>query len=567
MRARAIVLAGCGVVVLLLVVSVAAPMVSAPISSDSVESQCHDVLTSSIQPLPAYSPKDVWINYTVNESRGGHGLRWVELWYQGAGPGTWVLYAPPWNPSGRWSATSAKDPSDEDDDGGPAAHNGTIIFDTTFTGGDGFYNFTTVAMGRHHVREPGPPGSPATVKANTTVDTAPPILFLAKPTPGSWTNSEWLQWQATDRVSGVAGIFVSVDGGEAQTFSGASGSMNMSLATQGLHSVLVTAMDRAGNAVTIPSSFHYDTNAPSLRITSPEPNAYLNASSLNVEWTMADAAGISNLQFSIDSGLPVSLSNETTVYPLAGLAESGHVVRLLAADPAGNIAVQAVAFTVDTTAPTLQIVTPANGSYSNGRQIQAVWMGSDSGSGIDRYRVSLDGASPITLTDSAGYLFPGTTEGVHRIDVQAYDRAGNVAQARSTVTVDTTPPVIGITAPRSGATVYGTVSVNWTASDAGSGLAQVTLVTDSGVVPVAVGQTTIALASPSLGVHAVTIQAWDRAGNQNVTTLGFTYGGAFAPSPTPASVPALDFWWVVAIVLAIAVGSAYFAVRRRKLKT
>jgi hypothetical protein len=557
----------CGLVVLLLAVYVPAPVVSGPALADGVQPQCHDVLTSSIAPLAAYSSKDVWINYTVNGSHDGRGLRWTELWYQGPGSDAWVLYAPPWNPTGHWSGTSAKDHPDDDEEGGHAATNGAIIFDTTFTGGDGFYNFTTVAVGRHHVREPGPPRQSARVKANTTVDSEPPILFLTKPTPGSWTNSEWLQWQATDRVSGVASVSVSVDGGEMQNFSDASGSMNMSLATQGLHSVVVTATDHAGNAITIPSSFHYDTNAPSLQITSPEPNTYLNASSVNVEWTMGDAAGISNLQLSIDSSLPVSLSNETTAYPLAGLADSGHLVTLLAADPAGNVAVQAVAFTIDTTAPTLQIVTPANGSYSNGHQIQAVWMGADSGSGIDHYRISLDGASPITLTNAPGYIFPDAVEGVHHISVQAYDRAGNMAQATSTVTVDYTPPVISITAPRPGATVYGTVSVNWTASDAGSGLAQVNLVTDSAPVPIAVGQTTMALpASLSTGAHAVTIQAWDRAGNQNVTTVGFTYGGAFSPSPTPASVPALDFWWIVAIVLTIAVGSAYFAVRRRKRK-
>jgi hypothetical protein len=81
---------------------------------------------------------------------------------------------------------------------------------------------------------------------------------------------------------------------------------------------------------------------------------------------------------------------------------------------------------------------------------------------------------------------------------------------------------------------------------------------------VAVSQATLALGSLSVGVHAVTVEVWDHAGNLNQTTVAFSYGGASPPNEVPASGPATDFWIIMAIIGAIAVASAYLAVRRRK---
>ncbi len=522
------------------------------------------VPASNVTALPEYSPVDFRVNYTSNGSDGQSGLFWTELWYESTQTKTWTLYAPPWNPSGQWQGVPSTGPRGQ--------QIGSILFDTYLTGGQDAYNVTTVAVDRGFVREPGPPAClPAPAcdrKAHTTVDTLPPVLFVARPSPGSWTNSEILEWTATDAVSGVADVRVSVDGGAAQTFVGAAGTMNMSLPSQGAHTVNVTAVDRAGNAVTVPIPFHYDTTAPTLAFTTPAANAYLNTSDVDVAWTMSDPAGISDLRLSVDSLPPIALANDTTSYALRGLGETAHVVSLVAVDPAGNLAVETLGFRVDVTPPSLQIAMPVSGTYSNSRQIQVVWMGSDSGSGIDHYDVSLDGGVPATVTDAAGYAFQGVAEGAHTVLVKAVDRAGNVAVATSTVTVDVTPPAIVITAPQQGATVYGNASVNWTAGDDGSGIAKVVVIADGAASPAAPGQRTMAL-SPTLGVgpHAVTVEAWDKAGNVNELTVAFLYGGATPPTAGPSSVPAFDFAWVLAAVLLIAVGSAYVAVRRRRKRS
>ena len=560
MQRRRALLTVCGLVVLLMAVYVPATAVLDPSASPITVAGGSRVPTSTVAPLPEFSRQVVTINYTSNGTAGLSGVFWTELYYQTPGQ-PWKQYTPPGNPSGQWAGAPLNSPM--------YAYVGTILFETFSTEGEAAYNFTTVAVDRGFYRESGQPPEDmkAHGKAKTMVDMTAPVLYIAKPTPGSWTNSNVLQYSATDTVSGVAGVTVSVDGGPATTYSEPAGQVSLSLTTQGAHSLVITATDRAGNSVTVPDPFNYDTVAPSLQITSPAANSYVNTGSVDVTWTSAPAttgAPITSLQLSVDSNAPLALPGDATSYSLSSLTESGHVVSLLAQDAAGNIATQTVSFGIDMTAPTLAIVLPASGSYVNTQQLQAVWSGSDSGSGIKEYQVSIDGKAPVTLVNAAGYQFPGVSEGAHTVSVQAFDRAGNTAQATATVTVDVTAPTVSVSVPSPGATMYGTASVNWTASDSGSGIGQVFVVVAGQATAVGAGSVSQPVSPLSIGIHAATVRVYDKAGNMAEATVPFTYGGPTPPGQGPSGLPAIDFWVIMVIIGAAAVGSAYYAVRRRR---
>ncbi len=561
MRARTAVLPWVAVLALVVAAYVPAMGLFLPAGSPVGVVGGERIPTSNVTALPEWSPPDVWVNFTVNGTDGQSGVFWTELWYQSTHTAMWTLYAPPWNPSGQWTGVPST--------GAREQQSGSILFDTTFTGGQAAYNFTTVAVDRGYLREAGPPDCTLVGvchrKAHTTVDTQPPVLFVAHPTPDSWTNSEWLAWTATDAVSGVASVSASVDGGPLDTSLDASGSLNMSLAAQGAHTVVVTVTDRAGNAFSVPIPFHYDTSAPSLEITSPASNSWTNAADVNVTWSLGDPAGIANLQLSVDSGSPIALPGTAAAYGLGGLGETQHVLSLVAVDAAGNLASQTVAFGVDRTPPSLELLAPASGTYVDRNQVQAIWSGYDTGSGIAGYTVSLDGGAPAALANGAGYAFADVSDGAHKVAVSAVDRAGNVARAASGVTVDTTPPIVFITSPAAGSTVYGSVDINWTASDAGSGIARIVLLTDGTPVEESTAQVSAPVPAPlSVGPHAVTVQVWDGAGNVNQATVAFSYGGLTPPGPGGSNLPTLDFWIVMLVIGAIAMGSAYVAIRRRR---
>ena len=557
-RRRALLTVG-GLVVLLLAIYVPATAVLDPSASPIFGVGGSRAPTSTIAPLSEFSRQVVTINYTSDGTAGQSGVFWTELWYQTPGQ-PWKPYTPPWNPSGQWAGAPLNSPE--------YTAAGTILFDTFHTGGEAAYTFPTVAVDRGFYREAGQPPQDlkAHGKAKTTVDMTAPVLFIAKPTPGSWTNSNELAYAATDRVSGVASVDVSLDAGPAMTFHEPAGTVPLSLTTQGAHILLITARDRAGNSLTIPDPFNYDTVAPSLEITSPAANTYVNSAAVDVTWTAAPSttgAPIASLRLSVDSNPPVTLAGDATSYALSSLTESGHVVSLLAQDAAGNIATQTVSFGVDMTAPTLSIVSPASGSYMNTPRLQAVWSGSDSGSGIREYVVSIDGSAPQTVTNAAAYQFASVPEGAHTVTVRAFDRANNSVEATATVTVDATPPTVSVRSPGPGATVYGTAGVNWTAADTGSGIGQVFVIVDGQATPVDATSVSQSVSPLSIGIHTVSVRVYDRAGNMAEATVPFSYGGPTPPAQGPSGLPALDFWLIMIIIGAIAVVSAYFAVRRR----
>ena len=519
---------------------------------------------SSIDPLPEFT-KDplISIAYRANGTAGGSGVFWTELFYRIPGAADWSLYAPPWNPDGRWYGARGF--------GTDAKVEGIIPFDSFFAGGEAEYEFSTVSVDRGYWREPGP----NRVKASTTLDTRAPQLFIATPTPGAWTNRNALGWTATDAVSGLASVTAALDDGAAEPFDvavgakEASGAKDLNLAGEGDHFVFVRASDRAGNVVDVFVPFHYDPNAPSLAITSPARGSFVDSRDVTVAWSAGDSgAGIAALRLRIDAQTPLDLAGSVTEHAFAGLAEAGHVVVLTAIDAAGNVAVEALPFGVDVSAPYVSIVSPRPDSYANGQDLSVLWTGGDDVSGIDRFELSLVevARSSPPIPSAAGFTFDGVEERKHTVRVVAVDRAGNRAEADANVTVDRTPPALSVTDPGRGATLYGGVQVNWTASDALAGILKTELVVDGGEPLLTTGAITHRLSpTPGEGAHYVLVRAWDKAGNLAEAGVPFLYGGAGSSGPGPLGVTALDWFWILmALIGAIAIGSAYYAVRRRK---
>ncbi|MEU4192129.1 ThuA domain-containing protein [Kribbella sp. NPDC026611] len=111
-----------------------------------------------------------------------------------------------------------------------------------------------------------------------------------------------------------------------------------------------------------------------------------------------------------------------------------------------------------------------------------------------------------------------TADGTHTITVRGSDTAGNVSEPSSvTVKLDQTPPTADMTGLPTALGVASTAQVKATSRDAQSGPDKVVLTVDGEPSAGALDGAVL-----GLGVHSLTAQAFDLAGNSSTTTVQFT---------------------------------------------
>ncbi len=113
------------------------------------------------------------------------------------------------------------------------------------------------------------------------------------------------------------------------------------------------------------------------------------------------------------------------------------------------------------------------------------------------------------------------TEGMHRIEYFAMDRAGNAEQVKiSQVKLDLTAPAINVTAPASGTYLHSDIiRLNFSAEDSLSGLFSLTATING--TPVTASQE-FDMLSMRPGIHEFRIAAQDNAGNVRTSSMNFT---------------------------------------------
>ena len=188
-----------------------------------------------------------------------------------------------------------------------------------------------------------------------------------------------------------------------------------------------------------------------------------------------------------------------------------------------SLSTRSSTFDVDTVVPTVTVDQPNGGeTIQGGSTYRIEWTANDGGTGVAsnsvRLEYSTDGGSSWTTiaTDEADdgaydWSVPAIDSSSVRVRVNATDVAGNTGSdaSDSAFTVDSTPPTVTVNQPNGGETLQGgsTYTIEWTASDAGTGVASnsvgLAYSTDSGS-----SWTTIA-----------TDEADDRAYNWSVPTI------------------------------------------------
>jgi len=178
--------------------------------------------------------------------------------------------------------------------------------------------------------------------------------------------------------------------------------------------------------------------------------------------------------------------------------------------------------TVDTVAPSVTINEPTAGALLNTSTVTVSWQASDAVSGVAGYAATVDGGAFAPTSGGGSTTFTGLADGVHRVTVQATDRAGNVARQNVTFTVDTAGPVLTITDPTAGVYLHSDgYAFQWVSYDNTTGIDHYVAWLDDGT-PVTIVDTTLAIPVIPEGAHSFHVEAVDHAGNVATASVSFT---------------------------------------------
>ncbi|HYR86499.1 MAG TPA: Ig-like domain-containing protein [Terriglobia bacterium] len=379
-------------------------------------------------------------------------------------------------------------------------------------------------------------GNQATSAAVTVTvfnDTTPPGVSITAPTAGSTVaGTITVSANATDNGT-VAGVQFKLDGvnlGAEDTAAPYSVPWDTTTATNASHTLTAVARDAAGNQATsaaVTVTVFNDTTPPSVSITAPVAGPPV-AGTITVSANATDNGTVAGVQFKLDG---VNLGAEDTATPYSvpwdttTATNASHTLTAVARDAAGNQATSAaVTVTVfnDTAPPGISITAPTAGSTVAGT-ITVSANATDNGT-VAGMQFKLDGVNLGAEDTAAPYSVPWdtttATNASHALTAVARDAAGNQAtSAAVTVTVfnDTTPPTVSITAPNTGSTVGGTITVSANATDNGTvvgvqfKLDGVNLGAEDTAAPYSVAWDTTTATNAS---HTLTAVARDAAGNQ-----------------------------------------------------
>ncbi|MBI3885758.1 MAG: glycoside hydrolase family 9 protein [Opitutae bacterium] len=199
-----------------------------------------------------------------------------------------------------------------------------------------------------------------------------------------------------------------------------------------------------------------DTTAPTVSLSSPANGSTVTGGSISVTANAADNVGVAGVQFKLDGanlGTEVTAAPFTFSWDTTKSANGVHTLAAVARDAAGNTAtatsvtVTVSNIVVDSTAPTVSVSAPANGSTVSGGSVIVTADASDN-VGVAGVQFKLDGANLGAEDATAPYSFSWDStlslNGSHTLSAIARDAAGNSATATTvTVTVSNsvaTPP-------------------------------------------------------------------------------------------------------------------------------
>jgi len=213
-------------------------------------------------------------------------------------------------------------------------------------------------------------------------------------------------------------------------------------------------------------------------------------------------------------------------------------VNATAVNLAGLSGSSVVTFNVLSTHPSVTVTSPSSGAWLSSGTFYVNW--TSSSPDLAYFLVYVNSTLEDNATSATtSYQVTGLSDGPYTANVTAVNLAGLSNSSVVSFGVDTTPPTVTITSPTSGATfTTSNVAVNWTGSDATSGISYYEVRNDSGSWINVGTNTSYTFSGLPDGNHTVDVRAFDYAGNNATASVNFTVS-TVSPAQSQAALLAL----------------------------
>jgi parallel beta-helix repeat protein len=429
---------------------------------------------------------------------------------------------------------------------------GTTNWNITLFFGEGTYKIIAKACNPAN-------GCTTASVSNIYVDKTPPIILWTSPANNSLLNKKNVV------VSGTTEANAQVTVNTVQTNATGAGAFSVDVPlTEGPNTLTVTASDRAHNSRSSARYVTVDTIAPFINIDGPL-NKTVTVMQIEITGTTEVGAKVS-----VNSGaVNVNPSTGIFSYPVL-LTEGPNMYKFDAVDKAGNTNSITVTITLDTKAPALTVVYPADGTTLKNKTVKAQALTEPNPEGT--LKGFINGQQ---VTVDANGAFGGDVslvEGNNVITFRVEDAAGNNASKTVRVSLDSSVPTITELTPATGTQLANTQTTVWIEGKT-EPKATVTIGTKT---TTAGAQGDFSIEVPlAVGPNNITIKVTDRAGNTYTKSITITrkpsggcVGAGCTHNDNNTTKPGTDwskflpFILIIVVILAVVGAAAAFAGRK-----
>jgi len=269
-----------------------------------------------------------------------------------------------------------------------------------------------------------------------------------------------------------------------------------------------------------------DTEPPFINIIEPVWNTVTREETMELVWQGSDAlSGVDHYGLVLDEQEELNLGNRSS-YTLKHLESGGHEVRLICYDRAGNSAFDIVGFTVDHTAPVVDILLPAMDQILNTTVVLLSFEVEEGHTSISSLTVTVNSEQIELQKDTRSYYLVGLQDGFHEVWVTCYDELGNKGYCSVFFTKDTNPPDLTIIEPTGLDPPHGeSVLVIWNVSEKTTFVYRTLIRVDSGEWMDMYGVTSYRFGHLVDGIHGIKIRVIDGAWNIAERQVNITVDG------------------------------------------